>query len=88
MGQALGGRILVVVAAPGGREKDHRKRESVFARREGVPVPGVGTSLRTRLAAGFFSLRQGKHEIRGGGDIPRKDLGAHLLRQRACRQPG
>jgi hypothetical protein len=31
-------------AEPGGRDKDHRKCISVFARREGIPGIGDGTS--------------------------------------------
>jgi hypothetical protein len=47
-------RALEATADPSGRDNGRRKRESVFACREGIPGEGMGRTSPVRLATGFF----------------------------------
>jgi hypothetical protein len=47
-------RALEATADPSGRDNGRRKRESVFACREGIPEEGMGRTSTVRLATGFF----------------------------------
>jgi hypothetical protein len=47
-------RTLEATADPSGRDNGRRKRESVFACREGIPGEGMGRTSTGRLATGFF----------------------------------
>jgi hypothetical protein len=47
-------RTLEATADPSDRDNGRRKRESVFARREGIPDEGMGRTSPVRLATGFF----------------------------------